>query len=165
MLPEIRRSALISPCGTYRYRLERMWQEAGPVLAFVMLNPSTADGKVDDPTIRRCIHFAKAWGYGGLIVGNLFALRATDPAELYEHADPVGPDNDMHLAEIAQDSHQTVMAWGAHMIAVQRGVKVAAMSWRNPCALKITKDGHPGHPLYVSGATQPVPFPPEMDCV
>lgn len=162
---EMRRSAIISACGTYRYRLDRIWEEGGPMLAFVMLNPSTADGEVDDPTIRRCIHFAKAWGYAGLIVGNLFALRATDPTELYTHADPVGPDNDIYLAQIAKDTHQTVAAWGSHIIAVQRGRKVAAMPWNNLCALKITRDGHPGHPLYISGQTKPVPFPFLGDCI
>jgi hypothetical protein len=89
-------TAVLSDCGTYRYRLGRRWAE-GPVDVWIMLNPSTADATVDDRTIRRCMEFSRRWGAGALVVGNLFALRATDPAELVRHPDPIGPDNDEHL--------------------------------------------------------------------
>ncbi|MFD3920195.1 DUF1643 domain-containing protein [Streptomyces sp. NPDC058595] len=90
------RTALISDCGRYRYRLTRTWGP-GPAAVMVMLNPSTADGTQDDPTVRRCVTFADAWGCGGLIVVNLYAWRATKRAELKLAPDPVGPDNDAHL--------------------------------------------------------------------
>lgn len=85
------RAAVLSPCGRYRYELTRRWAP-GPLVGWVMLNPSRADAHTDDPTVRRCVGFAHRWGYGGLIIRNLYALRATDPAALADHLDPVGPD-------------------------------------------------------------------------
>ena len=149
-------SAYLSPCGAYRYRLGREWDSGLPMVAFIMLNPSTADAEQDDPTIRRCIGFAKSWGFGGLIVGNLFALRSTDPAALYGHPDPVGPDNDKHLGAIARSAEQVICAWGTHGKLNERGRRVGEMlSGANLAALKVTADGSPGHPLYIAGATQP----------
>lgn len=153
---ETKSRALISPCGAYRYRLEREWDSELPKVAFIMLNPSTADAEKDDPTIRRCIGFAKSWGFGGLIVGNLFALRSTDPAALYSHPDPVGPDNDACLRGIASCAEQVVCAWGTHGALNGRGLAVGEMlNSANLAALKLTADGHPGHPLYIAGDTQP----------
>src|SRR5581483_9586135 len=97
----------------YRYSLARFFGDGG-VVNFIMLNPSTADAETDDPTIRRCLGFAKAWGYGTLVVTNLFAYRATDPAELAKAGDPVGPDNDTRLWSEAQLSDLVVCAWGNH---------------------------------------------------
>lgn len=91
------RAAVVSPCTRYRYVLERQWRAAAPAMTLVMLNPSTADASKDDPTITRCIGFALREAYGGIRVLNLFALRATDPGELAKAADPIGPDNDVHL--------------------------------------------------------------------
>ena len=88
-------SADFSACGTYRYALRRIWLPAAPQVLFIGLNPSTADEKSDDPTIRRCLGFARSWGYGGLIVANLFAYRATAPSALREARDPIGPLNDL----------------------------------------------------------------------
>lgn len=140
-------TAIISACGTYRYRLERSWS-TGPKVSFIMLNPSTADAEKDDPTIRRCVSFAKSWSYGGLIVGNLFALRSTDPKALYSHNDPIGPDNDAHLRAIAVCTEQIVCAWGAHGKFNDRSLHVArALDRFNLVALKLTKDGFPSHPL------------------
>src|SRR5262249_14212908 len=99
---EVRRAAVISDCGRYRYSLTRRWGDAAePRALFVMLNPSTADAEQDDPTIRRCIGFAKAWGMGSLEVVNLYALRATDPAALLSAPDPIGPKNDTMITSAA----------------------------------------------------------------
>lgn len=153
---EISTSAVLSPCGIYRYRLERQWDSGLPKVAFVMLNPSTADADQDDPTIRRCINFAKSWGYGGLVVGNLFALRSTDPKALYNHDAPVGPENDAYLTRIAGECHQVVAAWGTHGAFGERGAEVAKMlNGHNLTALKLTVAGFPGHPLYIAASTQP----------
>lgn len=149
-------SAILSDCGKYRYRLDREWEISRSKVTFLMLNPSTADASEDDPTIRRCIGFAKAWGYGGLIVGNLFALRSTEPKALYSHVDPVGPDNDKHLHAIAQSSVEIVCAWGTHGIFKGRDRIVYNMlELCNLSALKVTAAGHPGHPLYIASATKP----------
>lgn len=152
-------SAVISECGTYRYRLEREWDATTGKVAFLMLNPSTADHTEDDPTIRRCIDFAKAWGFGGIIVGNLFALRSTYPRALYTHPNPVGPDNDAHLAEICQSSIRVICAWGTHGALHGRDRAVYdRLELFDPRALKVTSKGHPGHPLYVAANTVPHAF-------
>lgn len=150
-------SAVISACGQYRYRLERTWG-FGTRMAFIMLNPSTADASVDDPTIRKCMAFAKRWDFGGIVVGNLFGLRATDPKELRKHPNPIGPENDEHLERIAKEIKYVVAAWGTHGTYLGRHVAVSRMDWTALEALRVTKDGHPGHPLYVNGNTEPVPF-------
>lgn len=147
-------AAIISPCGKYRYVLRRSlgsilrWHR--PIL-FVMLNPSTADSHKDDPTIRRCMAFAKREGCTQLTVVNLFALRATDPKELKMASDPVGPANDDYLRdEINQ--HQIspiVCAWGAHPIATLRAAEVLKKFEADLCCLGTTKKGAPRHPLYV----------------
>ena len=151
-------SAVISDCGTYRYRLTRIWDESKPVMAWVMLNPSTADGSTDDPTIRRCINFAKAWGYGGITVVNLYALRATDPKQLWQHQDPVGPDNDAELAKVAEQFPLVVLAWGSNAKPERTTVVLRILSRaRGLCTvLGWTKGGEPRHPLYVRADTGPV---------
>jgi hypothetical protein len=105
------RSAVLSDCGTYRYVLTRRWVE-GPLLGWVMLNPSTADAERDDPTIRRCMGFARTWGFAGIIVRNLYAARSSSPAALWSHPEPGGPANDQYLAGTGVDQ-LTVCAWGA----------------------------------------------------
>lgn len=154
--------AHISPCGTYRYRLWRQWDTTKPLLGWVMLNPSTADAQTDDPTIRRCKGFARDWGYGGIVVLNLFALRSTAPAALDDHPAPIGPDNDTELAGCIEQP-VTVMAWGA--FAPRKRAQVAArLLWDNYTAhpdtgrlavLGWTASRMPRHPLYVPAATQP----------
>lgn len=148
------RSAVISDCGLYRYRLDRRWGEGRPV-AFVMLNPSTADGTQDDPTIRRCVGFARRLGAGALVVGNLYAWRATKPDDLWGAKDPIGPDNDRHLAAIAAEASDVIAAWGSHPTAHGRerpvaDLQLAAMGRMPLWALRITKTGSPGHPLYIN---------------
>ena len=111
-LQDTRRTAVFSTDDDYRYRLGRLWNADKPIVAFVMLNPSTADATTDDPTIRRCLNYAEDWGYGTLLVGNLFALRSTDPSRLHDHPEPVGPDNDEHLWEICEAAERVIAAWG-----------------------------------------------------
>jgi hypothetical protein len=132
----------------YRYRLWRRWDSAKPTLAFIMLNPSTADETTDDPTVRRCIGYAREWGYGTLLVGNIFGVRETDPANLYDYFDPVGPENDDHLKEIVADAEKTIVAWGANGRLGNRGRRVAELLDADLHALDTTKAGHPAHPLY-----------------
>lgn len=151
--------AVISACGRFRYLLRRRWwSEGGPTLVWIMLNPSTADASRDDPTIRKCIGFSKAWGYGGLVVANLFALRSTDPRQLYKVADPIGPENDAALAAL-RDGFDVVGAWGVNGAHLNRGAAVAAMFPRMQC-LGVTKNGQPGHPLYLPWATERVAYRP-----
>jgi hypothetical protein len=144
----------------YRYRLWRDWhappQPSRRVL-WIMLNPSTADDVTLDPTIRRCIAFSRAWGYTGLEVVNLFALRATDPALLRRAADPVGAGNDAAIAAALGDCHAAVAGWGAHPLAVPRAalVRDLARALRRPLfCLGVTKSGQPRHPLYLRAATR-----------
>jgi hypothetical protein len=156
-------AAIISPCGQYRYTLHRripsVLRWVKPCL-FVMLNPSTADATMDDPTIRRCLGFAKREGCTGLTVVNLFALRATDPSELAKHPDPIGADNAKHIAEEI-DVHQriglVIAAWGAHPMACARSLYAtrSALLSAGALCLGTTKDGSPRHPLYVK-ADQPL---------
>lgn len=148
-------SAVFSPCGEYRYLLERggdLASSRGPAV-FVMLNPSTADASSDDPTIRRCQNFARAWGRRGIIVVNLYALRSTDPRNLWNDPDPVGPDNDAWLAKVAGQRGEVVCAWGAHAKPerVQRVVDLLTDVEARMLCLGTTKDGAPRHPLYVRG--------------
>jgi hypothetical protein len=123
-----------------------------------MLNPSTADASNDDPTVRRCIGYAVEWSYGALVVGNLFALRSTDPERLYEHHDPVGPENDDHLRAMTESAETVIAAWGAHGNIRGRGREVATMLSPDLSALDTTKEGHPNHPLYQPPDAKPEPF-------
>lgn len=143
--------AHFSPCERFRYTLFREWS-ASPSCLFLMLNPSTADAEQDDPTIRRCIGYAKAWGFGGLTVANLFALRSTDPAALYVAADPIGPDNDVTIDRLAREAGAVICAWGTHGARLDRGKHVGRRltdaGVRLEC-LGTTRDGNPRHPLYL----------------
>lgn len=146
--------AVISPCGRYRYSLVRAWGSGGRLARFVMLNPSTADATADDPTIRRCIGFARLWGLDGLAVVNLYALRSTDPAGLWAaDVDPVGPDNDRHLwaaAVHASDAETPlVAAWGVNAKASRIEAVLDLPGMHRLQALGITKAGQPRHPLYL----------------
>lgn len=153
------KTTTFSPCRKYRYSLWREWGGLMPsgkgYAMFVGLNPSTADETQDDPTIRRCIAYAKDWGYDGLCMTNLFAYRATQPHDMLAQVDPVGPENDTHLLELAASAGVVVAAWGTH--GVHRGrdaiVKVALPGLHH---LRLTQGGHPGHPLYLPKMLTPV---------
>lgn len=151
----MKRTAILSDCGTYRYELRRRWSEA-PAVGWVMLNPSTADASVDDPTIRRCIGFAQRWGYGGIVVRNLFALRATNPRELATHSDPFGPKNLEHLRTAARDE-LTICAWGNGGTDYSEPIIRVLMESRVALHhLGLTGTGQPKHPLYLKATTEPV---------
>lgn len=162
------RGAHISDCGKYRYRLWREWDRSKPTLAFLMLNPSTADHLTDDPTITRCMSRAIAGKYGRLEVANLFPLRATDPDELLTHPDPVGPKRGSGPAEgaildVIERAHAVICAWGAHPAAAARAAEVMhiirIVGMRNKLFhLGLNKDGSPKHPLYIAASTRPHPF-------
>ena len=158
--------AEFDPTKRYRYRLRRVWGDPSNSCCFVMLNPSTADAFRNDPTIRRCLGFAQAWGHGALSVVNLFAWRATDPRELaHGIEDPVGPGNDVSIEDEAGGAGRVVFAWGADPMAVKRGAEVARWLRKicDPVCLGTTKAGAPRHPLYVPAATLPTPYPaPEV---
>lgn len=161
------RGATFSPCSAYRYRLWRIWDQHLPLCAFVMLNPSTADAEQDDPTIRRCLGFARRWGYGGLFVVNLFAFRATKPIDLRAAVQPIGQENDQHLHGTAKTCARIVVAWGTS--CRWRGMpsrdRVVLVTLRGPrpnsepiMCLGKTARGFPKHPIYVKGGTKPTPY-------
>lgn len=155
------RTAIIDPTGIYRYSLTRQWDANRGRVCWIMLNPSTADESVDDPTIRRVIGFSKAWGYGSLIVVNLFALRSMSPQTLKIAADPIGPDNDLYIAAAALTSEAVLAAWSFHAGLFDRDQSVLDILHRIDCpvcVLGLTDGGRPRHPLYVPGATLPVPW-------
>jgi len=123
-----------------------------------MLNPSTADAFQLDPTNRRCVGFAQAWGFGALVTTNIFAFRSTNPAGLRTTNDAVGPENDDAIATAACSADLVIAAWGTHGELQGRGEAVRTMLCEAGVelhALKLTKAGHPGHPLYVAADTQP----------
>jgi hypothetical protein len=147
--------------GRYRYRLWRTWDAALPRVAFVMLNPSTADHRKDDPTIRRCIGLSRAWGYGGLVVVNLFAYRTPAVAALRQVPDPIGPDNDRHVRAASRRAAAVVLAWGVHGTLHGRDQEVLRLlgRCRRPLlCLGTTRDGHPRHPLYLPSGIRPARF-------
>lgn len=151
--------ACFSPCRTWRYGLWRRWGEGEDRLLMVIgLNPSTADETEDDPTIRRCIRFAKDWGHSGLIMVNLFAFRATDPEVMRRAADPIGPRNNLFLDVYAYSASLILAAWGVHGDYGGRAARVCQLLARPLHCLGKTKEGFPRHPLYVAAATKPVPF-------
>jgi hypothetical protein len=154
------RTAIISPCGKFRYRLGRSWGDGAPLL-FVMLNPSTADADQDDPTIRRCIGFAQAHGYNAIEVVNLFAYRATKPAALKAAGYPIGPDNDHHIVEAAQGAVAVCVAWGDNAARLARPAAVLALlraQGIQPLALDLTDRGIPRHPLMLAARCRLQPF-------
>jgi hypothetical protein len=150
-LPETS-SAVISDDGVYRYQLMRLRPGSGPPLVMGMLNPSTANHEINDPTVVRCITLADRENASALFIWNLFGLRATDPRELRRHPDPVGPENDRHIRALCTPGTRVVVAWGNGGNLYGRDKIVTAMlataGVRLMC-LGVTKNGSPRHPLYV----------------
>lgn len=153
--------ACFDSTGAYRYALWRSWDDALPRVAFLLLNPSTADAERDDPTIRRCIAYARQWGFGSLHVVNLFAYRATNPRDLLAAPDPVGPDNDAHLLEATRAATLTVAGWGLHGRHNGRAAAVRSLLSARPLhTLALTASGEPRHPLYLPAVLRPTPWVP-----
>ena len=162
-------TAKFSPCGVYRYELRREWNAKRRTMVFVGLNPSTADENKDDPTIRRILGFADDWGFGTLVMLNVFAFRSTDPKALHVRAarrrEVVGPDNDATIAQAfeANRNGKLVVGWGMHGTLLERGRRVAEMARAihgRPQCLGRTESGEPKHPLYLAATTRPVRYSP-----
>lgn len=155
-------SAIISPCGTWRYRLERDIAESGIVIAMLWENPSKADATLDDPTVRKGVGFSRRLGARKMIVGNEHAFRATDIDDLRHASDPVGPDNDKHLEQIMRDADLHIVGWGARAKLPDRlrsrWKDVVRIADRVGCKLHCIgtcSDGHPKHPL-MTGYSTPI---------
>ena len=150
----MRKNATLSKDRKYRYTLTRIWDETKPKVMFIGLNPSTADETEDDPTITRCINFAKSWGYGGLEMTNLFAFRATNPEVMKNEKEPIGEDNDTWLKKLDAECDIIIGAWGNHGAFHGRGKEVMNM-FDTLHYLALNKSGHPSHPLYLKATLQP----------
>ena len=144
-------AATFSPHRTYRYALTRRWGE-GPTMVVIGLNPSTANETANDPTIRRCIGFATRDGCGGLVMLNLFALRATNPRVMLAHPEPIGPENDATILRHTAGAERVVVAWGAHGGHLERDRHIRALVPGATC-FGVTAAGHPRHPLYLRADT------------
>jgi hypothetical protein len=159
-------TATYSPDRLYRYVLTRRWKP-GPLVAWVMLNPSTAGAHKPDNTITRCVDYARRWQYAGIVVVNLFALRSTKPEALLNHFNPVGPANDAVIREqlTHPDVGRVMVAWGANAGQTRltgRDAQVITLMSElgvQPMCLSRTKNGHPWHPLRMPANIQPIPFP------
>lgn len=165
--PIYEKGAIISECGLYRYELTRDWERepSTPRLPIIGLNPSVASATLDDPTIRRCVSFAKRDSFSGITMLNLYAFRATDPEEMFKADDPVGPDNmkylELHAAISISQGAPILCAWGAGGSGglARYVTKLLVDKGASLVCLGLTKQGHPRHPLYVKGDT---PFSPYL---
>lgn len=163
----MKKSAVISDCGKYRYKLTRRWGGDVFTTLFIMLNPSTADMDKDDPTIRRCINFTKYWGGNVIEIVNLFSYRTTNPENLKTIIDPVGPRNKKYIFDALKNSGIVICAWGGNKFGKRQAFIMRTWFKEyeelygdriNPHALGITKEGYPRHPLYLKKRIEPVPF-------
>lgn len=150
--------AVFSACRRYRYLLQRTWNPLAATLTIIGLNPSRADASYTDPTIRRCLQFAQDWGYGSLIVANLFAYRSPYPEALRAFRRPIGPENDWYIQRAIHLSEKTLIAWGNDGTWRQRDRKVLKFI-DQPWCLQINKSGQPAHPLYQPAHRKPIPYP------
>jgi hypothetical protein len=150
----VQTAAALSACRKYRFALWRIWDESRPYGMIIGLNPSTADEKEDDPTIKRCVQFARSWGYGGLCMANLFAFRATKPADMFAARAPIGPGNDEWLMKLAASAGAVVAAWGNGGTHLGRANAVARLIPNLYC-LQMNRSGQPAHPLYLPADLRP----------
>ena len=161
--PDVKSSAVFGGLrNCYRYRLVRSWDSSKRPAMFVMMNPSTADLLVDDPTVAKCAWYARTWGYGGIYVGNTFAYRATDKRLLRLVADPKGPENEKHLIAMAKAAGIVIFAYGQPGCARLRpcGLALAKLVVQKtrirPYVLRLSKNGTPCHPLYLPNWLKPI---------
>ena len=151
------KKANISKDKIYRYTLSRTWDSTKPTVLFIGLNLSIADENIDDPTITRCINFAKDWGYGTLLMANLFAFRSTYPKEIYLIDDPIGKDNDHYILECVKQSDLIIACWGNNGTYMDRE-KIIKELVPNLYCLQKNKNGTPHHSLRLSRDINPIPF-------
>lgn len=158
-------TAMFSTCEQYRYHLYRRVADTGGGVCFIMLNPSTAGGKDNDPTVRRDIGYARSWGKGRLDIVNMFAYRTTHPAELRQAAadgiDIVGPRNDRTIVGFAKEADFVICAWGVNGGLQGRDKAVLELlreAGVTPLVLRMTKGGLPAHPLYLPADLMPQPW-------
>lgn len=158
--------AELSPCRQYRYTLHRAWAD-GQCVAFLMFNPSTADETTDDPTIRKCRGFAQRWGYGRMVIVNLFAIRSSDPKRVAKTTDPIGPLNNFYVLDALEDARELICAWGcgSHMRGelLARPAKLLRSIQERHAQLPIqclgrSADGSPRHPLMLAYSTPREPY-------
>jgi len=152
--------ATFSDCRKWRYDLWRIWDPSLQRVAFIGLNPSTADETKNDPTVKRCINYAKKWGYGGMHMLNIFGYRATDPKDMKAFSEPIGPDNSSAICTIARECELVICCWGTHGGYLGRGREVLYMlnNFMDVHCLAVTKDGYPNHPLYLKSELNPIPY-------
>lgn len=160
------RGACISDCGLYRYALWRIWDNSLQQVTWVMLNPSTADHEVDDPTIRRVTSFTRDAGYGGFSVLNLFAFRSPSPRAMKSADDPIGPHNMAYFSGLVADRQDVVAAWGTNGGWMDRDLEIMRVLCRNKVmCLGTTKDGYPRHPLRLPKTQELIPYNGRQICV
>jgi hypothetical protein len=154
--------AVFSDCNRYRFELDEVWGTR-PLVMWLMMNPSVAGIEHSDPTLIKTGRFSRAWGYGGQLVGNVHAYRATDNRRLLEVEDPVGPENDATLLDMARRSDIVVLAYGLPPKPLRpRAAQVVGMlrlAGARLTYLRLSKDGTPAHPLYLPGNLTPQAYP------
>jgi hypothetical protein len=148
-------SAEFSPCRKYRFTLWRTWDETKPYAMFIGLNPSTADETQNDPTVTRCINYAKSWGYGGLCMTNIFAYRATQPEDMMSEKKPIGDENDASILNSAKEAGVVVAAWGNDGSYMGRSKQVKKLVQNLHC-INMNASGEPTHPLYQKADLKPI---------
>ncbi|VAW44932.1 generated by GeneMarkS [hydrothermal vent metagenome] len=153
----MKNTAKLSDCRKYRFALWRTWDDSKPHVMFVGLNPSTADETTDDPTLTRCINFAKSWNFGGVCMANIFAYRATEPSAMKVAKDPIGSENNDWLIGLSNEAGLVVAAWGNDGSYLGRSEQVKQLLPNLHC-LKLNKSGEPAHPLYQKADMKPVPM-------